>query len=1006
EKGLKNLKDTGKSDEKTALAVQLKLVNRIIDTIRSETQVEDFESLAVDGEGRELLALLDTVHAPGSKNTGERPETSLIESALFTGAHGEPGMNLELRKEIPSADRIDLLVSFIKWSGLRLMIDDLRRFTENGGTLRVITTTYMGATDAKAIEELSKLPNTEIMVSYDTRITRLHAKSYVFYRDTGFTTAYVGSSNMSSAALTSGLEWNVKVTAADQPDVLKKIEATFDSYWNAPEFERYDQGQENRLIKALRGESSLVKEGQRQYFYDLRPFSYQQEILDELEAERTIRGHYKNLVVAATGTGKTMITAFDYKRFLKEHPEGPGRLLFIAHRKEILSQSLDAFRSVLKDPDFGDLFVGDSRPERSDHLFMSIQSFRAQDWTSKTSSDYYDYIVVDEFHHAAAEGYQKLLDYYKPEILIGLTATPERMDGKDVTRYFDNRIAAEIRLPEAVERKLLCPFQYFGVSDDTDLTELKWSRGGYDSTELENLYVFSNAAAQKRCRLIINSLDRYLTDLDATKGLGFCVSIRHAQFMAEEFNRAGIPSAALSGNSNTVERQQVQKDLRSGKIKFIFTVDLYNEGIDIPEINTVLFLRPTESLTVFLQQLGRGLRLSEGKDCLTVLDYIGQAGKKYRFAEKYEALLYHPRHGLKKEIESGFTSVPKGCYICLEKKAQKIILENIKAVVNTKAGLTARIRDYAETGQPLRLSAFLEYEHLRPGVLYKRDSFSRLCADAGLIPDFSSPVEEVMRKAFPRICSIDSRRWIRLLQKLLVNIGPEDDAVREYDSLTENEKRMLRMFQITVWQKPARDAGFRNELEALQEITACPELREELLDLLEYNYERIDFIDQPADLPYDCPLDVYCTYSRDQLLTALDFEKPATVREGVKYLKDRKTDVFMITLNKSDKDYSPSTMYEDYSVNESLFHWQSQSTISPDSPTGRRYIEQKQRHNTILLFVREFKKDSDKNAAPYTFLGPAEYVSHTGSKPMSILWKLKNPIPSKLISRTNKLAAV
>ena len=999
QKGMENVLDNGGD-----ISAQIALANQIVTLIQNTTQEADFATLGVDQRAEQLLALLreqDPRLAAGKTAADlSRPETSVAQSSLFTGAINEPQMYTELKKEILSADRIDMLVSFIKWSGLRLLMDELREFTQNGGELRIITTSYMGATDVKAIEELRALPNARIKVSYDTKRTRLHAKTYVFYRNTGFTTAYVGSSNLSNAAISSGLEWNVKATRKDLPETITKIAATFESYWNSNEFEYYSEDQKERLARALKAEKYFDANNTALYTMDITPYSYQQEILDRLEAERTVRGYTRNLVVAATGTGKTVISALDYKRFRKQNPGKPCRLLFVAHREEILRQSLYTFRAVLKDANFGELFVGNYRPETIDYLFLSIQTFNSQDFTAKTALDFYDYIIVDEFHHAAAPTYQKLLSYYQPKILLGLTATPERMDGKSILPYFNYRIAAEIRLPEAIDRKLLCPFQYFGVTDTVDLNTLKWSAGGYDKGELSALYTFSGAVANRRADLVVSSLLKYVTDIDEVKGLGFCVTVDHAQFMSRYFNDHGIPSIFLTGKSSDEERKSAKDRLVSGDIRFIFVVDIYNEGVDIPEVNTVLFLRPTESLTIFLQQLGRGLRLAEGKECLTVLDFIGQANKRYNFEDKFAALLSNTSRGVTREIKDGFVSAPKGCYIQLEKKAAKYILDNIRASYGNTAGLVSRVASFTEdSGLELTLANFLEYYHLDPRTIYKFSTFSRLCARADVMDDFQEPLEEALTKAMGRLAVIDSRRWIRFLLELL----PRLDNVN-FAALGELEQRMLQMFYVTVWGKAAEDWASDEVLDHLYAFSDSPVLLGEMQELLRYRYEQIDFIDEPVDLGFDCPLDLHCTYTRDQLLVALDFLKPSTVREGVKWLPEKKLDVFFVTLNKSDKDYSPTTMYNDYSINESLFHWQSQSTTAADSPTGQRYIHHRERGSKVLLFVREFKSDRiNGGAAAYTFLGTANYVKHEGSRPMNITWKLDRPIPAKFLKKTNKL---
>ena len=649
----------------------------------------------------------------------------------------------------------------------------------------------------------------------------------------------------------------------------------------------------------------------------------------------------------------------------------------------------------MNDFNFGELYVDGYKPTDIEHLFISIQSFNSAKLSQWTSKDYYDFIIVDEFHHAAADSYQELLAYYEPKILLGLTATPDRMDGKDILKYFDGRIASKLLLGEAIDRNLLSPFQYLGVTDDTDYRNFKWTRGKYDVSELEKVYT----ADTRRCALILNSVKKYVTDISSVKGLGFCVSVAHANYMAKYFNDKGIPSIALSSKSADDIRNDAKTDLLSGKINFIFVVDLYNEGVDIPAIDTVLFLRPTESATVFLQQLGRGLRLSPGKDCLTVLDFIVQANKKYNFEDKFAALLSNTTRGVTREIKDGFISLPKGCYIQLEKKAARHILDNIRASYGNSAGLVARIATFEEdTGLKLTLENFLGHYRLDPRSIYKFASFSRLCARADIIDNFEEPIEEVMSKALSRFALVDSRRWIVFMLRVLENIDHFD-----LTRLSDIEKRMLQMSYITMWGKTIEDWNADEVFENFQALLNSPIMLSELIALLKYNYNRIDFIDEPVSLGFDCPLDLHCTYTRDQLLVAMDFMKPSTVREGVKWLPDKKIDVFFITLNKSDKDYSPTTMYQDYSINETLFHWQSQSTTNAEGKVGQRYINHRKNGSTVLLFVREFKNDVYGNTAPYTYLGSANYVSHNGSRPMNITWRLDAPIPAKYLKKTNKL---
>lgn len=386
-------------ETKGELSEQIKLVNKLIEVVADDAADIMDEKVADQGEQLKALLLDNPITKVTKRKASDliRPATSVADTSLFTGAGREPNMSSEINKEIASCDRIDMMVSFIRWSGVVLILDELRRFVESGKKLRVITTSYMGATELRAIEELSKLPNTEIKVSFDGDRTRLHAKVYIFHRESGYSTAYVGSSNLTAPAMTSGCEWNVKVTKSDLPEVFSKIEASYSGYWNSKEFEDYSEEKREALKEALSrsGKRDRGVGVKRSFYFDIYPYPYQQAILDKLEAERNIRNSYRNLICAATGTGKTLISAFDYRKQC-EIKKKRLKLLFVAHRREILEQSLECYREVLKDSEFGDVFYSGQEPEQVDFLFASVDILNSRKFT-ELDSNYYDYIVLDDY---------------------------------------------------------------------------------------------------------------------------------------------------------------------------------------------------------------------------------------------------------------------------------------------------------------------------------------------------------------------------------------------------------------------------------------------------------------------------------------------------------------------------------------------------------------------------------------------------------------------------------
>lgn len=925
----------------------------------------------------------------------QMPLTSVARSSLFTGGEHEPPVYMELKREIASADRVDLLVSFIKHSGLRLIYDDLVEHTKTK-KLRVITTSYMGATDFKAVQLLAKLPNTEVRISYDTNRTRLHAKAYYFHRESGFSTAYIGSSNLSKAALSEGTEWNLKVSEYSSFELIQKYRITFETYWNIGEFQRFDPNntEDSRRLKvALEDESYKLDGDHPSYYFDIIPYAYQQTILDRLEIEREVYGSYRNLIVAATGTGKTIVSAFDFKRFYGENPR--VKLLFLAHREEILKQSLSAFRGVLRDANFGELWVGGYEPKNYQQVFASIQTLNSSGHYMKFDATHFDYIVLDETHHAAAGTYRKILDHFKPQILLGLTATPERMDGVDILTDFNDRIAYEIRLREAIDRNLLCPFHYFGISEETDLSHVGWQNGRYDAAELSLKYIGN----EQRNSGIFKAIDQYVISSGKMKALGFCVSKDHARYMSQVFNQRGIPALHLDADSSKAEREAVQSKLLKGEIKVIFVVDLYNEGVDIPEINVVLFLRPTESATIFIQQLGRGLRLHPNKEVLTVLDFIGQAHHNYDYRMKFQSLIGRTHRSLVAEITEGFMTLPNNCHIQLERVAKERILKSIESAYINNNKLRRYMIDFRlHADCDFSFLSFLKHYHLEPLEVYRFTTFTKL-AESEYEVDSRSPLAGIksLKGAFARVAKINAVELLRFIQRYFR--GP-------YPLVDERELRLASLFYFTLFSDPWSGTvqDFMDQIQAFS-----PELITELLDVVAYNLEQIDHLPKHVNIEPSVPLELHASYSTLQVFAALGENTINSVkafREGVKYFSGLNIDAFFITLNKSEKHYKESTRYEDYAINEELFHWQSQSRTSDTSPTGQRYITMRDNGSRVVLFVREERADAYGNTEVYRCLGLAKYVSHQGSAPISINYKLDEKMPMEILKASNQIVKI
>jgi superfamily II DNA or RNA helicase/HKD family nuclease len=957
----------GTTDQRVALAAAI---------LNAMGNVLGENAPSLDDELSEPVKELLEVRDRGTEGAAslERPSVPLGANDVLMNLRGEARIGAELQKEIASADRVDLVCSFLIYSGFRLLRDALASLVNRGGSLRVLTTTYMGVTERRVLDELIAM-GAEVRVAYG-RKTKLHAKAWILGRETGYTTAFVGSSNLSHSAMIDGLEWNVRLSAVKDPDTVGKIEGAFSHYWGSEDFEPFE-GERFAREKRSSGSGATGSDGSSFLAIDLGAFGYQQRILDELLADREVHGHQRSLVVAATGTGKTVIAALDYAR--EKRKDRKLSLLFLSHRKEISLKSRATFRHALRDPHFGELLGDGERPASLGAVFGLIQSLTA-DRLATFEKDQFDWIIVDEFHHAAAATYRAVLEHFEPKFLLGLTATPERADGISVQdEFFEGRITSEVRLWDALDRGLLSPFHYFGVDDGMDLSKMEWGTKGYAVGELATQYI----GHHQRLNAILRAVYDYVPDPQMMRAVGFCVSIEHADWMAAQFRNKGIKAASISGKSSSSDRAEAQRELEAGTLQALFVVDLLNEGVDIPSIDTILFLRPTDSPVLFVQQLGRGLRLVEDKRCLTVLDFIGRHHKRFRIDRRFAAITKaRTRREIEYEIKSEALSVPVGCEIVLERQAQSQVLDQLRESLDS--GARSLARELRELGPETTLAGFLDACGLGVEDIYRGESttWTNLRRRAGFEMDAPGPSETALLRALSRTTHLDD--LTRLEAFAAVGAGASDP-------LPSNTKALVYV-QLNARSGTEDLAG---SLRAIAEEE--PEVADEIRQLVPLLRSRLQRVPNAA-IRKDIPLSVHGTYSLFEISAALGYcepSKPSVPREGVLYVPKHRIDAFFITVNKSERAYSPATMYRDYAIGRDRFHWESQNSTSPTSPTGRRYIDPPKGHE-IWLFARAHKK-AGAGAAPYTFLGPCTYMTHRGSRPIAFEWQLSSEIPADLL---------
>ena len=968
---------------------QMAVIAGLLGLLRKEYRAPDIPSWP------RPLSALRSIHRQSAPFVA--PATGVLRPWLFTAGRADPSLLADLRAELDSADEVDILVSFIKWSGVRKLMD---RFEAGGVTgadgvprrrVRVLTTTYMGATEARAVLALARLPGVTVKVSYDTRRTRLHAKAWLFHRATGFGTAFVGSANISNAALIGGLEWTVKFTQAAQADLFVAAQAQFESLWNDPEFERFDPNSEAdlRRLSAALSEEARAPDAGEPVFFDLTPKAYQAEMLNRLAREREL-GRTRNLLVAATGTGKTVVAALDY-RALCQAQGGQPRLLFVAHRVEILRQAMATYRQALRSPSFGEVLAEGRAPVSWDHLFASIQSVGSANLLERFGPDYWHTVVIDECHHLPAQSFDAFARGVRPKFLLGLTATPLRADGKPIAEYFDprpdNRPAVELRLWHALDQQLLAPFEYFGTADETDLMDVRWNGAG-EIADLDRVI----SGDHMRARLVIQSVQKYCSDVKAMRALAFCVSVRHAEFMAEQFKDAGLAAVAVTGGTDREVRHGIPGRLARGELQIVCTCDLYNEGVDLPDVNTLLLLRPTQSPVLFEQQLGRGLRLAPGKESCLVLDFVGRYREEFRFDQLLQVMTGLPKRRLIEDLEHGFPTLPPGCHIAFDRVAGERVLASLKYIARqTWPRLTRELQGYAASHENVTLTSFLNDQALELSDIYRANAaggWTALRRSAGLLQGEASEAEAYLGRRFADLLHSNDPLALRLWRELGPRLRGDDTNARR--------------IQMLAYQLFPRITDRMSSEEFVARLEAQPYLREELGELSELLAARTELpVRQIPGFPEEWPLLLYGRYEIREILTAVGWltESRRTPHQSGKVaIDEQKIECLFVTLDKTEG-YHDRISYHDYAISPEIFHWQTQNNVGPDTPAGGRYIESPENGWRFFLFVRENKE------AAYCALGPATKIHIEGDRPMSLHWKLEVALPMELFRAFSVLRA-
>ncbi|MFC7395035.1 DEAD/DEAH box helicase [Scopulibacillus cellulosilyticus] len=926
-----------------------------------------------------------------------------VEKKLIVNSEME-NLLIELIKSMNECQRFYFSVAFINFSGLQLLLDPLKEAEKKGVKGKIITSTYLNFTDVKSLEKIGEFRNVNLKVFVTEKEIGFHTKAYIFEYIDSYK-IIIGSSNITQSALKSNIEWNVKIVTKEDNQFIQDVLKEYDYLWNISEDVNLD------FIK--RYESFLESLGKignpHQIIYENKkyivPNKMQKRAIENLERLRGF-GEKKALVIAATGTGKTYMSAFDVKN---SHPK---KLLFIVHREEILKKAKETFEMLL--PNEGVTFgflTGNHKQRNVDYIFATIQTISK--CLHEFKKNEFDYLIIDEAHHATSQTYQSVLNYFEPKFTLGMTATPERSDGNNVFDLFDNNVALEVRLHEALEDELVIPFHYFGITD-------------IEGIDLSDVNIDDIAEVTKRLKInervdfIIEKINFYGHDGNKRKVLGFCASVDHAQYMANEFNKRGYKSVCLHGNDLPVIRERYIKRLESDydDLEFIFTVDIFNEGMDIPSINTVIMLRPTNSPIVFIQQLGRGLRKHAGKTFLTVLDFIGNHNKAFLIALALNGSRYYDKESLKVAIATGFANIPGCTHIQMDKISQERILAQIENEnFNSMKYLKDEYYEFKKLNQgriPYYLMDYLKYDGAPDPIKFidreksylrfvakveKEESLNKLLLNnifEEAIKELSSklPLKRIYEFVIIRYLIGNEDITIETARQEVLKVvkDVDDDSIfHAFECLNQNyydnvqKKGKPKLFQY--------NDGKLDKSQTFKGLLENNDYKKYIEDIINYGIIRyeMEFKSDYYGVPH------FKLYEQYQMIDAAllsNYRKIHSSFRGSGLLANGNEYFLFIDLHK-EKNIKESIKYKDKFINSQEFQWQSVNNTTQKSERGKNIIFNKQRGINLHLFIRKYR-EIDRKTQPFIYIGKGNSIHYEGEKPITVRIELENEVPPNL----------